>query len=141
MSDIVEAAGLLLFAQTEPLQFLLMQHTDRWDLPKGHSEPGEDLLATALRETEEETGIPPHSITVDPDFQFVIEYDVSGKKRGDYRKRVTYFLGYIEQPLAVNVTEHIGFRWLDWPWGEPIQAATIDPLLDHVTRHFEAKRG
>ena len=57
LSNVVNAAGMLLFALESPPKFLLMRHRDRWDLPKGHAEPGETLLATALRETEEETGI------------------------------------------------------------------------------------
>lgn len=57
MSNLVEAAGLLLFTRAEPTQFLLMKHADRWDLPKGHAELDETILQTALRETEEETEI------------------------------------------------------------------------------------
>lgn len=37
---------------------LLIRRNDLWDLPKGHQEPGEDITLTALREVEEETGIP-----------------------------------------------------------------------------------
>ncbi len=32
-------------------------HTPRWDLPKGHLEPGETPIAAALRECLEETGL------------------------------------------------------------------------------------
>ena len=53
----VDAAGLLLMTRAEPRKFLLMRHRDRWDLPKGHVEPGEGIREAALRETEEETGI------------------------------------------------------------------------------------
>ena len=31
-----------------------------WSIPKGESEPGEELLNAAIRETEEETGIKPN---------------------------------------------------------------------------------
>lgn len=136
MTDVIEAAGFLLFHPGAAPCFLLMQHPQRWDLPKGHAEPGEDLLQTAVRETEEETGIPAEEITVDRDFRFVLEYQVTHSKRGDYLKRVTYFLGYLAKPLPVTTTEHIGFRWFDWPPEHPLQAQTIDPLLAAVAHHF-----
>lgn len=136
MSPIVEAAGLLLVSRAEPPAFLLMQHPDRWDLPKGHAEVGEAILQTALRETEEETGIGPREIEVDPDFRYRLEYDVSGKKRGAYRKRVTYFLGYVAKPYSVTVSEHTGYAWLPWPATAPLQTQTIDPLLKAVSNHL-----
>lgn len=37
--------------------YLLIRRYDKWDLPKGHQEPGEDIKVTALREVQEETGI------------------------------------------------------------------------------------
>lgn len=135
MSNLVEAAGLLLFTRAEPTQFLLMKHADRWDLPKGHAELDETILQTALRETEEETGIAANSICVDEVFRFVLEYYVVGKQRGDYHKRVTYFLGTIEQPMEILITEHIGYQWFDWPVTGSIQAQTIDPLLAAVAQH------
>lgn len=137
MASIVQAAGVVIFTRTQPASFLLLKHIDRWDLPKGHSEPGESLRDTALRETEEETGIAASTIELDETFQFVLEYDVSGKKRGNYRKQVTYFLGYIPAPTDIELTEHIGFEWLAWP-APPIQQQTIDPLLTSVARYFSS---
>jgi len=32
-------------------------HSPRWDIPKGLTEPGESLVAAAIRELEEETGL------------------------------------------------------------------------------------
>ena len=136
----LQAAGLLLFTRREPRQFLLLRHADRWDLPKGHAEPDESLLETALRETEEETGIPPADIEVDDRFRFVTEYYVQGKKRGSYRKRVTYFLGTIEQALdELQLTEHIGLQWWPWPVSGSIQVQTIDPLLAAVRQHLDSR--
>ena len=37
---------------------LLISRDGLWDLPKGHQEPGEDIEVTAIREVEEETGVP-----------------------------------------------------------------------------------
>ena len=130
----VDAAGLLLMTRAEPRKFLLMRHRDRWDLPKGHVEPGEGIREAALRETEEETGIDRQAIAVDAQFAYVTEYEVKGQKRGDYRKRVTYFLGVVESELPIQLTEHIGFCWFDWPVKGSIQSRTIDPLLRAVAQ-------
>lgn len=137
MTRLIEAAGCLLFCRQPAPQFLLMRHARRWDLPKGHAEPGEDILQTALRETEEETGIAQQKIDIDDEFRFVVEYDVRGAKRGDYHKCVSYFLGYVAEAHDPQLTEHIGFQWMPWPAAEPIQASTIDPLLAAAADHFK----
>ncbi len=135
-SKIVEAAGFLLFSRRPTPSFLLMQHATRWDLPKGHVEPGEAILAAALRETQEETGIAATEIEIDAEFRFALEYEVYGKKRGDYRKRTTYFLGFVNQQHTPLLTEHIGFAWFEWPVSVSLQAQTIDPLLAAVEQHW-----
>jgi bis(5'-nucleosidyl)-tetraphosphatase len=136
MTRIIEAAGMLLFALETPPKFLLMRHHNRWDLPKGHAEEGEDILTTALRETEEETGIQRSDIRIDADFRFLTEYDVRGQKRGDYRKRVTYFLGYVSAVRPITLTEHLSYLWWTWPQPERIQTQTIDPLVAAAREHF-----
>ena len=51
----VEAAGGIV---VDPAgRWLLMRRNRRWDLPKGHVEPGESNEAAAVREVAEETGI------------------------------------------------------------------------------------
>ena len=70
----VFASGYLLFRRTGTLQFLLMQHADRWDLPKGHVDPGETIPQAAQRELREETGIPIDAVWTDPDFAFISKY-------------------------------------------------------------------
>jgi 8-oxo-dGTP pyrophosphatase MutT (NUDIX family) len=42
--------NLGLLQQMTPLEFLLMQHAERWDLPKGHLDPGESQKQAAIRE-------------------------------------------------------------------------------------------
>ncbi len=51
---ILAAGGLVTNGQG---QVLLIRRLEKWDLPKGKCEEGEDLLVCALREVEEETGI------------------------------------------------------------------------------------
>jgi len=65
----IVSAGLLLYRQREGRLELFLAHPggpfwkDRdlgaWTIPKGGVDEGEDLLAAACREFEEETGLPP----------------------------------------------------------------------------------
>ncbi|GAA5506394.1 bis(5'-nucleosyl)-tetraphosphatase [Novipirellula caenicola] len=135
----VRAAGILLMQKGPSRQFLLMRHPTRWDLPKGHCEAGETFRDTALRETQEETGIDPADIEIDPDFCFEIRYPVSYKKTGSqvFEKTVQYFLGYLADKPKLVLTEHDSAEWFDWNPPHAIQAQTIDPLLEAVATHFD----
>ena len=62
------SAGLLLFRRTAGLELFLAhpggpfwrdRDAGAWTIPKGVVEDGEDLLAAARREFQEETGLPP----------------------------------------------------------------------------------
>lgn len=134
----VKACGLLLYKDTPRRLVLLMRHPDRWDIPKGHMEDGEDDLTCALRETEEETGIPRHQIEVDPSFQFSLVY-YPREKRFNHQpveKTLVVFLGRVPADAAVVPTEHEGFQWLEWSPPHQIQQNTIDPLLAAVAEHW-----
>jgi 8-oxo-dGTP pyrophosphatase MutT (NUDIX family) len=77
----VFASGYLIFRrQGTQLQFLLMKHPDRWDLPKGHLDPNESISQAAIRELYEETGIPSDALWTDPKFAFVHSYLVANRK-------------------------------------------------------------
>ena len=140
----VSAAGILLLTRAigdpSTQHFLLMRHVDRWDLPKGHAEPNESLQQTALRETEEETGIAANRIELDPDFRFSLSYPVRYRSHRDrlFQKTVHYFLGYVDEICDVDCTEHIGAEWFRWSPPHAIQAQTIDPLLAAVHQHLQS---
>ena len=131
------AAGVLLMSQDAP-KFLLLRHADRWDLPKGHADGTESFVETALRETEEETGLSPSMIRLDPDFRFELAYRVSydGDSASAFDKHVVYFLGYVPATFEPTLTEHQGFEWFDWSPPHQIQSQTVDPLLAAVANHL-----
>ena len=133
----VKACGVLIFRGTPPSSFLLMKHAHRWDLPKGHIEPGETDIACALREMEEETGIPRAAITLDPTFRWVSQYIVRDKHIGgrEALKTLIIFLGRLQREVPINTTEHPDYAWFPWP-ASPIQQQTIDPLLVAVDEFF-----
>lgn len=114
-----------------------MKHPKRWDLPKGHVDPGESDLECALRETHEETGIQTDNIDLLEGFQFELEYLVE-LRRDNFKPRLKslcVYLGRLKEPQPIVVSEHDDYRW--WPWSPPhqIQSMTIDPLLESVARY------
>ncbi|MEL7497201.1 MAG: NUDIX domain-containing protein [Planctomycetota bacterium] len=118
---------------------LLLKHRNRWDLPKGHVDPGETNLECALRELEEETGITKGDIEIDPDFRFKAKYKVNYKKLSDrpVKKKLIIYLARLTRTVEINPTEHIGFEWVTWSPPHSIQQKTIDPLLAEVAEHWE----
>lgn len=141
MEPEVFSSGFLLFRKQKQLQFLLMKHSSRWDLPKGHLDPGETKQQAALRELKEETGLQASDVWLDPNFVFENRYWVSYKRNGGKRqlKELTIFLGTLLHDKPILVTEHEGYEWFDWSPPHTIQAETIDPLLEQVGQHIESQ--
>lgn len=72
-------------------KFVFCKHKERdtYEIPGGHREPGEDILATARRELSEETGAT--DFTIAP----VCAYSVTGKNRVSKNGEVTYGMLYV----------------------------------------------
>ena len=139
----VMSCGILLFRAKPACAFLLLRHPDRFDLPKGHREPGESELDTALREFEEETGIAAEHIRVDPDFRYELTYRPRYKRFGGERlsKTVVIFLAWLVAGDAqVDPSEHEDFAWIRWPcsrrFREPAIAGVLDATVDHFAGDF-----
>lgn len=134
----LKSCGVILFRSKPTTSFLLMKHPHRYDLPKGHMEPEEDELTCALRELEEETGIDPAKVQIDPDFRFVQTYFPKYKRFEGQRveKTVVIFLGWLVEEAHVVTTEHEGCEWLTWHPGKTVQKRTIDPLLNVLEHHL-----
>lgn len=135
----VFAAGYLVFRNAQRLEFLLMKHPDRWDLPKGHLDEGENCIEAAKRELFEETGIPIDAIWTDPQYCFVHRYRVAKRKKPEQKslKELTIFLGFLLRPIELVCSEHPDYKWWDWNPPHDIQSQTIDPLLESVAKHFQ----
>jgi 8-oxo-dGTP pyrophosphatase MutT (NUDIX family) len=105
--------GIIVVRKGNPDLFLLLQHNDSkgsWSFPKGHHEEGETPIETALRETEEETGIKDLDFIDMP--MIYEEYEI--KRDGEKRLKVNeYFLAFTKE-MSVNVQEgeiHT-YKWL-----------------------------
>jgi len=138
MSELT-SCGVLLYRNTPPpLSFLLLRHPTRWDLPKGHVDPGETELQCALREMEEETGFARDDVRLHTDFRFVQEYEVRYKRTGykPMQKSLVIFLGELLNDAPIVLTEHEDCQWFSWSPPHQIQEQTIDPLLSQVESYF-----
>lgn len=138
----VKSCGIILFsrADSEP-KFLLMRHSERWDIPKGHIKNGESELECALREFTEETGIAPANIVIDDNFRFSYIYFPKYKKFNyeTVRKTLVVFLAYLKFPQNIEPTEHIGYEWFRWAPPHNIQKRAIDPLLAYIEEYMKIK--
>ncbi len=106
---------------TDGTRVALVHHRKlgRWLQPGGHVEPGDgqDLLATALREAEEETGCPvvPHPAAPRPLDVDVHPIPSQGTEPAHLHLDVR-FLVLTEQPEALRVdpAESRGVRWFEF---------------------------
>lgn len=136
----VKSCGVLVMRRQPRLSFLLMEHADRLDLPKGHVDAGETELECALRELVEETGIHADQITLDREFRFEEQYYPPLSRYGGDRveKTLVIFLAWLDIPCDILLTEHAGYRWVDWAPPHDLQANTINPLLKKVQQFLAA---
>ena len=135
----IKSCGFLILRGNPPREFLLMQHSDRWDLPKGHVDNGETEMQCALRELHEETGITAGDIEQIDGFRFTTQYQVRAKKSDRlYDKTLVVFLARLKRDVKIDPTEHGGYKWFPWKPPHQIQARTIDPLLAAVEEFFNA---
>jgi 8-oxo-dGTP pyrophosphatase MutT (NUDIX family) len=130
----VMSTGFLVMRRQPGISFLLLRHPDRWDLPKGHVDPGESPADCALRELHEETGIVRQDISIDDRFEFRTRYAVLDRMepRELAEKTLVIYLAWLERPVEIEVSEHGSHRWFDWNPPHQIQQQTIDPLLAYA---------
>src|SRR5215510_1560913 len=120
-----KSCGFLIVRGDAAREFLLMRHVDRWDLPKGHVDPGETEIECALRELREETGIAADDIEVISGFRFTHHYPVRGKHDGRlYDKTLVVFLARLLRDVPIQPTEHGGHQWFPWQPPHRIQERT-----------------
>jgi DNA polymerase len=108
------SAGFIVYvepdAEHKDRLYLLLDYGKHWDYAKGHVEKGEDDLAAALRELEEETGIDDAEPLTG--FSHEMEYFFRHPKRGLIKKTVAYFIARARDVHVEVSDEHVGYAWL-----------------------------
>jgi 8-oxo-dGTP pyrophosphatase MutT (NUDIX family) len=106
------SAGIILFNNNKRRMFLLLNYPSKhWDFVKGKIEEGETLHETAIRETNEETGI--NDVEFLEGFKEEIEYYFRADNQ-DIHKKVIFFLGKTKTMNIILSHEHLDFIWLDF---------------------------
>ncbi|KDR23432.1 hypothetical protein L798_05797 [Zootermopsis nevadensis] len=122
----LRASGFVIFRMVcNQIEYLLLQTSygkHHWTPPKGHVDPGESDLETALRETEEESGLRKMDLHIIEDFNKTIKYNVRGTP-----KTAVYLLAELirlDTPVKLS-DEHQDFKWV------PLDKAC--KLVEHQT--------
>jgi len=119
-----KSCGTVLFTKRDgEVYYLLIKSTNMSGrssvgFPKGHVEPGESEMETALRETWEETSIRAEII---PGFRRETEYRIHGGRL----KRVVYFAASYEGEAPARNGNFELFEYLSLPFAEAHEALTF----------------
>ncbi len=125
---------------------------EAWQMPQGGIDPGEEPLATAIRELGEETGIVAEQVELiaeAPDeFRYDLPPELIGKVwKGQYRGQIQrwFLFRFLGSDSDVRIdTVHPEFR--AWRWADPADLPTIivpfkRELYEDVLRAFSAHLG
>ena len=124
------SAGVVILRRFDDrYRYLLLRAGSYWDFSKGMVEPGEDPLAAAIREVEEETTL------TDLDFRWghaFTETEPYGKN-----KIARYYLAESpEGEVFLPVTEELGkpehdeFRWLEYDTARGLLVPRVQAVLE-----------
>src|SRR3989344_1099931 len=120
-------------------RYLLLRVRDYWDFPKGIVETGEDPLAAAIREVEEETTLAGldfiwgrHFIETEPyGKNKIARYYLAESKQGEGSLPVSAELGH---------PEHDEYRWLDYASAQSLLVPRVRAILDWAEKILGEKQ-
>ena len=134
MKGPVKAAGCVVFRRTpRGPRYLVLRAFKNWDFPKGLVDTGEDQLACAKREVEEETGLTNLDYPFGEEFRETLPY--AGNKIARYYLAET---DQVEIVLPVSPElgrpEHHEYRWVSLDEAEHLLPPRLAAVLDWAQR-------
>ncbi len=130
MKPAPRAAGAVVFRRSDRgIRILLLRAYKNWDFPKGLVEPGENELAAAKREVEEETGLADLDYPFGDEFKETVPY--SGNKVARYYLAETTEHD-IELPISPELgrPEHHEYRWVSFDEAEDLLPPRLFVILE-----------
>ena len=124
------AAGAVIFRRSDRgIRLLVLRAYRNWDFPKGMLEPGEDALAAARREVEEETGLAGLGYPFGDEFKETLPY--SGNKVARYYVAETD-AEKIVLPVSPELgrPEHHEYRWVSFDEAEDLLPPRLAVVLE-----------
>jgi 8-oxo-dGTP pyrophosphatase MutT (NUDIX family) len=106
-------AGFIIFRRTpDGAKFLLLyKRGEYWNFPKGHFEHGEKSMQTALRETQEETGIKPEELKIIPGFKGYEKFHFFSGTQKINDTVILYLAETRQAEVKISTREHSGYAW------------------------------
>ncbi len=97
-------------------RYLFIEKNGKWDLPKGHIEPGEPAEDCAIREVQEECGINNHIIIkpLDPSYHTYMWEGIS------YLKKTSWFLMSYNDEIISHPQFEEGITKVQWMFPDEI---------------------
>ena len=130
MTAPTRAAGAVIFRRSDKgIRLLVLRAYKNWDFPKGTIEPGEDALAAARREIEEETGLAALEYPFGDEFKETLPY--AGNKVARYYLAQTD-AEKIELPVSPELgrPEHHEYRWVSFDEAEDLLPPRLAAVLE-----------
>ena len=116
------SAGIVPIRLEPQTEYLLLRVYRYWDFPKGVVEVGENPLAAAVRELQEETGLEPASFPWGQEFIETEPY-----ARG---KIARYYVALASSFEVTLGWEHMEHRWLPFAAARKLLVPRLQAVLD-----------
>ena len=99
---------------------------DRWQMPQGGVDPGEDIEAAMLRELHEETGVRAEQVKVDGTLEDELFYDLPPELKGKLwggkfvgQRQTWYLVRFTGADEEIDLEAHKHPEFSAWKWVDP----------------------